>query len=343
VSDAQYDCKCKANSLAIRGEILPQLDAQIGALLSSLQAVGTVDLSSAGVETARSNLELMAQLQSKDLTPMAKVEDRLVDGRFRTIPIRVYWPKAARDCVGVTVFYHGGGFVLGSISTHDQLARSLAHHSNSVVISVAYALAPENKFPAAVEDALDAFRYAKMVNWELCDKERGAAVPVAVAGDSAGANLAAVVSYLSRNDAHGQPDFALLAYPVTDAAHQDSYPSYLENSEGYFLTAKDMQWFGELYLNSPDEAEDLRFSILLAPDLAPYPKTLIVVAGFDPLRDQGVAFAKALKDAGATVELWLYDSMVHGFFSMEALVDKAKDAVKRAGEYLGQAMLKATA
>ncbi len=220
---------------------MSKLDSQLVSLLASLQIVGDADLSSGGVEAARASIELMARLQPKDSTPLTRIDEQVINGRFREIPIRIYWPVAPSECVGVTVFYHGGGFVLGSIESHDQLARSLAKYSKSVVVSVEYALAPENKFPAAVEDAFDAFEYVVLKRLELCPNRSLSKVPLAVAGDSAGGNLAAVVSYLASEKVE-KIDFALLAYPVTDGLHQESFPSYDENSEGYFLTAKDMQW-----------------------------------------------------------------------------------------------------
>ncbi len=319
---------------------MSKLDSQLVSLLASLQVLGNTDLSSVGVESARASIELMARLQPKDNTPLDRVDDRTIKGKFREIPIRIYWPVAPSECVGVTVFYHGGGFVLGSIESHDQLARSLAKHSKSVVVSVEYALAPENKFPAAVEDAYEALAYASHNRSNLCPNHLLSKVPLAVAGDSAGGNLAAVVSYLARGEAE-EVDFALLAYPVTDGLHQENFPSYEENSEGYFLTAKDMRWFGELYLRDENDLLDPRFSILLANDLSNMPKTLIVVAGYDPLRDQGVALAQALEDAGNKVNLWRYDTMIHGFFSMEGLVEEARKAVERAGHLLGEVLVEA--
>ncbi len=317
---------------------MSELDGQLVPLLASLEAMGDSDLSAVGVEAARASIELMAQLQSKDKALLSRIDDSVVEGRFRKIPIRIYWPVAPEKCVGVTVFYHGGGFVLGSIRSHDQLARSLARYSNSVVVSVEYALAPENKFPAAVEDAYDAFTYVSQNRADLCPNPSLKKVPLAVVGDSAGGNLAAVVSYLARETAE-KIDFALLAYPVTDGLNQDSYRSYDENRQGYFLTVTDMQWFGELYLRDESDLSDPRFSILLAPDLSNMPRTLVVVAGFDPLRDQGIAFADVLRKTGNQVELWRYDSMIHAFFSMEGLVDEAKRAVERAGKFLGDALI----
>ncbi|MGC8465047.1 MAG: alpha/beta hydrolase [Acidimicrobiales bacterium] len=308
----------------------PEVEALLG-MLNSQSGDEPVSLAKLGVEGARASLASISELDRATRPEVDRVEDRSMTVDGREVGLRIYWPLEARACSGITVFFHGGGFALGSIETHDALARSLARQSAGVVVSVEYALSPEYKFPRAVEECYQALLYVAEHRDELLGRSGGR---IAVAGDSAGGNLAAVTSVLAR-DRKG-PELALqaLLYPVVDG--RNDYPSALENAEGYFLTLADMVWFGELYLNDPSELEDPLFSVVSTPDLGGLAPAVVVVAGYDPLRDQGVAYADRLAAAGTPVELWRYDSMIHGFASMELFLSAAREVVTRVSAALRQ-------
>src|SRR5581483_3719120 len=217
---------------------------------------------------------------------------------------------------------HGGGWVLGSLETHDALCRSLARAVPAVVVAVDYRLAPEHKFPAAAEDA-----YAAPA-WEIgADARR-----VAVGGDSAGGNLAAVVSLMARD--RGGPRLAhqLLVYPATDAGLE--HASMRENADGYWLTRDMMAWFWNLYLGGARDGGSPLASPLRAQDLRGLPPATVITAEFDPLRDEGEAYAARLRAAGVPVDLRRWDGMIHGFFAMETIFPQGRAAVEHAAAAL---------
>lgn len=242
-----------------------------------------------------------------------------------SIPVRVYSPDAPLP-VPTIVFFHGGGFVIGDLDTHDSVARRLCNDVAAVVVSVDYRLAPEHPFPAGVDDADAAVRW---VATHVSDFG-GDPTRVAVAGDSAGANLAAVAAQLATAD--GIPLAAqLLVYPPTDAGGE--YASTTENADGYFLTRADMEWFFAHYLGMtvddprvPELAADPRVSPLRAPSLAGLPPAVVATGEFDPLRDEGDAYAAALAAAGVPVEHRQFAGMIHGFWGMGAMSQGAEDA-----------------
>jgi acetyl esterase len=221
------------------------------------------------------------------------------------------------------MLFHGGGWVIGDIETHDNMARSLCRDCSAVVVSVDYRLAPEAPFPAAVDDALAATRW---VGEHLSDF--GGSDRLAVAGDSAGGNLAAVVTQQLRDT--GGPAIAaqLLVYPACDVTGE--YPSRHENAEGYFLDLPTMAWFLNHYAADAAVHEDPRLSPLQHGDLAGLPPAVVVTAEYDPLRDEGEAYAKALAAAGVPVEVKRFDGMIHGFFDMGAFSPGAQAAVDEA-------------
>jgi acetyl esterase len=208
-------------------------------------------------------------------------------------------------------FFHGGGFVIGDIETHDDQARLLCRDVGMVVVSVDYRLAPEHPFPAGFEDCLAATRWVG----EHVDALGGDPDRIVVGGDSAGANFAATVALAARETG---PKLAaqLLIYPGVDFVHEAEYPSREENAEGYLLTAEDMLWFRENYLPEGTDLSDPRASPIRAADLSGAPPAVIGTAEFDPLRDEGEAYAKALADAGVEVRLQRYDGMIHGFYGL---------------------------
>lgn len=257
--------------------------------------------------------------------PDCRVDERRIPGPAGELAIRCYRPLGAEGPLGALVYFHGGGFVLGGLDGHDGVCRQLSVESGGAVVSVDYRLAPEARFPAAPEDCLAATRWVHANADSLgVDPAR-----VAVGGDSAGANLAAVVAQLLR-DAEGPAlVFQLLVYPVTDWRTMDS-PSYRENADGYFLTRLACGWFREQYARDEADWSDPRFSPLLAKDLSRLPPALVVTAEHDPLRDEGEAYAAALREAGVAAAATRYDGTIHGFFSLYPFLDVGRRAVGEA-------------
>jgi acetyl esterase len=264
---------------------------------------------------------------------MASVTDRTVPGPAGDIPVRVYVPTDDPGPRPVLVYFHGGGWVIGDLDTHDGTVRAVAEGSGVTVVSVDYRLAPEHPFPAALDDCLAAVRW---VAANAADLDVDAA-RLAVGGDSAGGNLAAVVAQALRG---GGPDvrFQLLVYPVTDGTL--SLPSVEENAEGYFLTTATMTWFWQQYVGDGDWT-DPRVSPLHADDdvLAGLPPALVITAEYDPLRDEGEAYAARLAAAGVDATASRYDRMIHGFFSMRDMVPEGKAAVDEACAALRAALV----
>ena len=247
--------------------------------------------------------------------PVRSVEETTVQGAEGDLPARVYRPDETGPLPTVVLF-HGGGWVIGDLETHDNMARGIARDSRAVVVSVGYRLAPEAPFPAAVEDALAGTRWAS----EHLDELGGSSV-LAVAGDSAGGNLAAVVAQELRTKIAAQ----LLIYPSTDLTGE--YPSRSENGTGYFLETPTMEWFFTQYAGHVTDI-DARLSPLLQSNLAGVAPAVVVTAEFDPLRDEGEAYADALEAAGVRVALRRFDGMVHGFFDMGPASAAARAAVE---------------
>jgi acetyl esterase len=303
------------------------LDPQIAQLLDQMKAMGMPGLSELPVDQARAALTAFRETAGPP-EDVAAVEDITIPGPAGDIPARVYRPSVGGP-LPVVVFFHGGGWVLGDIESHDPTCRSLANRAEAVVVSVDYRLAPEAPYPAAVDDCLAATRWVA-ANGERLGVDAGA---LAVAGDSAGGNLAAVVSQVARDEGGPPIRFQLLIYPATDARMDTA--SCRDNAEGYFLTAADMRWFYGHYAGPGD---DPRVSPLLAPDLAGLPPAMVITAEFDPLRDEGDAYAERLAAAGVPVEHVRCPGMIHGFFGMAAAVDAARGVVDRAGGALRAAL-----
>jgi acetyl esterase len=256
---------------------------------------------------------------------MARVTNRRIDTPGGDLSVRIYHPQD-KALLPVLVFYHGGGWVLGSLDTHDSVARALAAAANCIVVSVDYRLAPEHRFPAAVDDSVSAVRWVHTHAAEFgADSHR-----IAVGGDSAGGNLAAVVALALRDT--GGPALAgqLLVYPVT-RLRGPREGSFVTNGEDYFLRTSDMDWFENHYLGDSDAA-DPRASPLLARDFGRLPPALVITAEFDPLLDQGEAYALRLSKAGVPCTSTRYAGAIHGFFGMPAAIGDR--AVAQAGDWL---------
>ena len=270
--------------------------------------------------------DIRAKRQRPSTEPIHHTRDLDAGG----VPARLYRPNE-RDDLGLLVFLHGGGWVLGNVETHDNLCRILANSSGQAVLSVDYRLAPEHQFPAPLDDAVTATRWAHANAASLgCSPDR-----LAIGGDSAGANLAIVAGHL----APAPLRYQLLVYPATDLTC--SFPSFTENAEGPQLTAAGMRWFINHYLGgTPTNVTDPRVSPHFAADhvLAKSPPTLLITAQYDPLRDEGDAYAARLAALGVPTSHVRFSGMYHGFFSLADFFDDAIAANHLAGAALGRAL-----
>jgi acetyl esterase len=256
--------------------------------------------------------------------PMARVDDRMVPGPAHPIPVRVYRPALA-DNLPVLMYFHGGGFVICNIDTHDRECRRLAKASGCVVISVDYRLAPEHPFPAAAEDAYAATCYVAEHGAEFnVDANR-----MAVAGDSAGGNLATVVALMSRDRGGPALRYQVLIYPATDWTDESS-PSLQEYGTDHFLTLDAMHWFADQYLPRADDRRSPYASPIFA-DLPGLPPAMVITGECDPVRDQGEAYARKLQAAGVAVAAKRYDGMIHPFVNLSGIIDAGGVALNEAG------------
>jgi acetyl esterase len=294
------------------------LDAQL--LLKVTRMTGT-SLSEDTVEQARHSVEAASPMVSGPTIQPVRVRDLRIPADDREIPARLYTPDDLASGSPLLIYFHGGGFVVGSIESHDNLCRFLASNAEVRVLSVDYRLAPEHPFPAAPADAFAAFGYAAK------HAEEFGADPssIAVGGDSAGANLAAVTSYQALRVGGPRPAFQLLFYPLTD--HDGSYRSRELFADGFFLTASDLGWF-EGHYRPP--AGDPLASPLLADDLRGIPPTYLATAGFDVLRDEGAAYAARLVDSGVPVVHHCHTDLIHGFVNFIGLGRRFREAVAEA-------------
>ncbi|BAN46958.1 alpha/beta hydrolase [Metapseudomonas resinovorans] len=305
------------------------LDPQIAAVLQQFSQAPEPDYDQLDPQQYRHFCDnLMPPLPGERLF---EVRNLRLAGAEGELDARLYRPED-RDDLPLLVFFHGGGFVIGTLDTHDNLCRSLARLSQAVVVSVAYRLAPEQPFPAAPLDCYQA----------TCDLVARAgelgfdASRLAVAGDSAGGNLAIAVGRLARLNKGPHIAYQCLFYPCTDAGCDSA--SHEAFAEGYLLSREQMRWFWRQYLPQPALAGDALASPLRAEDLAGSPPTTLVSAEYDPLRDEGEAFARRLQEAGVPVRLERADGMIHGFVSMAAFVGKAQAVLESAAADLRRAL-----
>ena len=295
------------------------LDPQAQAVLEQMADAGLPPLGSVSVEETRQGM-VAATAAGEEPEPVAKVEDRSIPGPGGQIPVRIYTPQGSGP-FPILVYFHGGGWVIGNVDTHDPTCRTLTNAAGCVVVSVDYRLAPEHKFPAAVDDCYAATQWVA-ANAAAINGDSGR---IAIGGDSAGGNLTAVVAIEAR-DGGGPPlVFQLLVYPVTD--YSFSTPSYRDNADGYLLTKDSMVWFWDHYLRTEADGQDHRASPLRASDLTGLPPALVITAEYDPLRDEGEAYAARLQESGVSVTCTRYDGMIHGFYGLTAVVDQARKAV----------------
>jgi acetyl esterase len=303
------------------------LHPEVRVLLEAMDAQGAAPLETLDPITARADrLEPMKALGGEP-DVLGRVEDLSVPGPGGNVLLRVY----ASEHGGIRpalIYFHGGGFVFGNLDTHDAACRAIAKESGAVVISVDYRLAPEHKFPAAVEDSYAATIWVRQ-NAAKLGIDPGC---ISVGGDSAGGNLATVVAIRCRDA--GGPALAsqVLIYPVTDVSSFDT-DSHRDFAEGYFLTRAAMNWFTGHYVRSADVTRHPEVSPLLAPDVSGLPPALVITAEFDPLRDEGEAYAHRLRQAGVPVTISRYPGMVHGFVSMRGVLAGGRQAIQEVAEF----------
>jgi len=306
------------------------LHPQCKAFIDMLASGGGKPLEQLPVEEARLVSAGLSNFGGPE-EPVAEVQNRTISGPAGPIAVRVYRP-VVKETLPVLIYFHGGGFVICSLDTHDGECRRLANASGCAVISVDYRLAPENKYPAAVEDAYAATKYVAEHAAEFgIDPQR-----MAVGGDSAGGNLATVVATLARDRGGPLLKFQLLIYPLVDFA--DNSPSMQQYAKDYFLTRESMDWFTECYLPSSLAGREPSASPLNTEDVRRLPPAMILTAEYDPLCDQGEAYARKLQSAGVPVELKRYDGMIHAFFSFSGVIDTAKVALADAASALRRAL-----
>lgn len=285
-----------------------------------------------GFERARAISSYGMRVTGPTFVRLPSVEDRVIDGPDTDLPVRVYDPEPSEELPGC-VFYHGGGFVLGDLDSHDYFCRLLARDANCRVVAVGYRRAPEHRFPAAVEDAVASFQWTYKRASELnIDPER-----IAVAGDSAGATLATVVCQHRIKHDRTPPDRQFLFYPMTDQV--DDYPSRHQENEQILLPWEGAEWFGEQYVSEEDldSVEDYRISPLQFQELSKMPPTILASAGFDPLRDENLAYVDRLKENGIEVQHHHYGNLVHGFITFGGLSSSARKATDELIEAIAKA------
>ncbi len=303
------------------------LDPALARMLDDMIASGAPGLHEMGVQPAR---DLMAMITALDgeAEAVASVQDVSIPSREGPIAARLYRPQGAGSgALGVLLWFHGGGFVIGDLASADPTARKLANRSGALVLSVDYRLAPEHPAPAGVNDAADA------LDWVAGGGLGPGADPtrLAVAGDSAGGNLAAVTALAARD--RSVPLAAqLLVYPWLDLT--GGAPSMHTNGDGYLLTRASLEWFAGHYLPPQADVKDWRISPTYASSLAHLAPAMVVTAGYDPLRDEGDAYAAALSAAGVATEHCPYPDMIHGFASMASLTPRAEEMLTAAGRFL---------
>jgi acetyl esterase len=301
------------------------LDAQAQTLCDAINALGGAPASDEMLEQARDGLALLHASGAGAPEDVYAIGDLDADG----VPVRVYRPSPD-DGLPVVVYLHGGGWTIGSVDVYDPITRALANAAHAIVVSVEYRLAPEHPYPEPLDDCWTALEWVtKTTSMFEGDPHR-----IAIAGDSAGGNLAAVCALMAR-DAGLPLALQVLIYPATDAGMTSI--SYADNGEGYLLEAKQMQWFYDCYTRGGADIADWHVSPLRAPDVAGVAPALVITAEFDPLRDEGEAYANRLADAGVPVEQTRYNGTVHAFCALPAVLDQSKVAMAQVATALQKA------
>jgi acetyl esterase len=297
---------------------------EVGALLEELIAVGRPSSRTLPLPDGRRNFDEMIDPLTT-YPEVGAVEDLTIPVGGHEVPVRIYRGERPATA-GTAVFFHGGGWVFGDLQSHDGVCRSITHDSGITTVAVDYRRAPEHPFPAAVDDAAGVVRWLAAHGDEIGVATR----PLAVVGDSSGANLAAAVSLVLRDEGDSPVAFQALLYPVTDPAMDTE--SYRENADDPFLSADEMVWYWAQY-GDGKAPDDPRAALSTATDLRGLPPTYLLLAGFDPLRDEGLAFGEALRRAGVPVRIHEYQDMPHGFLLFAGRLSRAVEGLSEvAGE-----------
>ena len=309
------------------------VDPKLQTILDAAKALGRKPLELQSPEEARAErAEMMARFVPMPEYATVRVEERAIVTEGREIPVRVYTPPKEDEPLPTVVYFHGGGWVACTLETHDPICRALAMEVEMVVVSVGYRLAPEDKFPAGLEDCRMA------TEWVAAhpDEFGGDGKRVMVGGDSAGGTMATVVALQLRD--RGMKGLAgqILIYPIT-AYYDPPTASYLENAEGYGLTRKGMIWFWNHYLNDESERNDFRVAPMQAASLAGLPRAFLVTAEYDVLRDEGQAYAKRMAEAGVDVTQVFVEGMNHGFMTLATefpFLPQGKKVLRKIAEWV---------
>lgn len=306
------------------------LDVDSAALIAKLAELELPRYETLTPDQARSAMAAARRAAAVEPPSVGDVRDLEIPAAHGKIPARLYRPLEARGRVPGLVFFHGGGWVLGDLESHDILCRRLANAGECAVLAVDYRLAPEHKFPSAVEDAIAAIQwvFANPQTLEI-DSDR-----IAVGGDSAGANLATVVCHMARDEGKLRIGLQLLIYPVVELAF--THPSHRLKQDHLPVLGETMIWFREHYLSEPKQQQDWRASPLLAKSFAALPPAYVLTAGYDPLSDEGAAYANRLEQAGVQVTRRHFPGQIHGFLTMGVGFPTTKLAISEIGQALKQ-------
>lgn len=316
-------------------------DEQMQAVLNELKNLGVQPFETLTPNQARHQptpadaVQAVLKKQGKSILPesVAQISDRTIEGPGGLIPIRIYTPRG-QGPFPVIVYYHGGGWVIADLDTYDASARALANAANAIVVAAHYRQGPEHRFPAAHSDALAAYQWTIAHAGEF----NGDDSRIAVAGESAGGNLAAAVCIMARDQGLQVPVHQLLIYPV--ANYDFDSPSYIENANAKPLNRNAMRWFFQHYLNWHTDGNSRMISLVDEPNLHGLPPATVITAQIDPLRSEGEEYAERLHEAGIPVSYRNFDGVAHEFFGMGAVLDKARQAQQFAAEGLRQAFAK---
>jgi acetyl esterase len=294
------------------------LDTHLRALITLEGMARRPPQESLSVAEARAQMRSSVLMVEEPAWPLFRIDDDKIDG---SIPIRIYTPRQTSEPLPIATFFHGGGFLLGDLDTHDVACRRLSRDADCIVVSVDYRRGPEHRFPAAVDDAWTSFRWIV----ENAGKLGGDATRVGVVGDSAGGNLAAAVSLLARDASGATPIFQLLVYPALDFYRRAE--SHRRFGQGFLLPSSTIDWYSANYADRGDW-DDMRASPLLAKDVSGVAPAHVVTAGFDPLRDEGRAYAARLREAGVATHFHEERTLTHGFFNMAGVIPAARMAFR---------------
>ena len=297
------------------------LNPTLAAVIAQMAEAGAPELHQ--MSTADGRAMYLAMNAENTREAVAEVRDTIAD----SVPVRIYNPNPA-EILPCLVYFHGGGWVIGDLETHDSICRKLANSASCVVVAVDYRLAPEHIYPAPMNDCYTALNWVVKQAAELGVN----ANKIAVGGDSVGGNLSAVMALRARDENGPHICHQLLVYPVTDATFDT--PSYRENGEGYMLSKATMEWFWQHYIGNDNDPLSPYISPIRAENLTNLPSATVITAEFDPLRDEGEAYAAKLLAAGNTVTVKRFDGVVHGFFSMSDLLEEAQGAIDLAAAEL---------